>query len=272
MADTLSTTLSDAQVSIFNQAVMVSGEHFNVLKNFATFGESVNGESVRFTIYSKLTKTDTVLTDGTEATAEALTVSKVEITPEERGKPVVTTRLANATTAGQADVAAATMIGINKEESTDYEIAQALEAGTNTTAATLAGTLAKGDLRARYTTLTTRGIMKFGSRYIAVMHPNQAADLKDEVISISQYTDYEKATSGIVGQLEGFTIVEDANVTDGTVLCFGQNAFGEANNVTPDSTIIDLNDNLGRKRAYGWYGIYKYDIVDQNALEIITGA
>jgi len=80
------------------------------------------------------------------------------------------------------------------------------------------------------------------------------------------------ATSGVVGALEGFTLVEDSNVTAGTVACFGKNALGKAIASSPSLRIVEGSDNLGRTVNVGWYGVLKYGVIDQNALRVITGA
>ena len=67
-------------------------------------------------------------------------------------------------------------------------------------------------------------------------------------------------------------IIEDRAVTAGTVVCYGDNALGKSESVATNPTIVDGTDNLGRIRNYGWYGIYEYGIVDQNALQVISGA
>ena len=272
MAITLKTTLDASQVTIYDQAVRISGMAYEGLDNFANVMESIDGAAVDFTYYSDLAVADTALTDGTEATAVAMSDSKVTITPKEYGNVITTTRLANTSTAGKADLGAAKLVGRNKGETVASQFIATLSAGTNATAAATAGTLAKGDLRKAFEKLETARIGKFGTRYVAFCHPSQVSDIKDDYNGIVQYTDAERALSGVVGELEGFTIVSHPLVAAGTVVCFGQDAMAKAWNIVPDTTIIDGNDNLGRTRHYGWYGIYEYGILDQNAIQVITGA
>ena len=272
MALTLKTTLDDSQVTLYDAAVMVSGEPYRGLDEFVTVEQSIDGAAVEFTFYTNLSEATTALTDGTEATATAMADSKVTITPAEYGQVITTTRLANSSTAGKANLAAGKLVGRNMPETQSKQIIAKLEAGTNSTAAASAGTLAKGDLRLAFQKLEAASIGKFGMRYIALVNPAQITDIKDTYNTIVQYTDAEKALSGVVGELEGFTIVSHPQVTAGTVVCFGQDAVGKAVAVDPDTTIIDGTDNLGRTRHYGWYGIYEYGILDQNAVQVITGA
>jgi len=272
MALTLKSTLDDSQVTIYDAAVRVSGQPYEGLDNFVTEGQSVDGAGVEFTFYSNLSEATTALTDGTEATATAMTDSKVTVTPKEYGNVITTTRLANTSTAGKADLGAAKLVGRNMPETQSKQIITILEAGTNATAAGSAGTLAKGDLRTAFEKLETATIGKFGMRYVALVNPAQVSDIKDDYNTIVQYTDGEKALSGIVGELEGFAIVSHPQVTAGTVVCFGADSIAKATAVNPDTTIIDGNDNLGRTRHYGWYGIYEYGVLDQNAVQVITGA
>lgn len=272
MALTLKTTLDASQVTIYDEMVRVSGQAYTGLDNFVSEKKSVDGAAVDFTFYDKLSVATTALTDGTEATATAMADSKVTITPKEYGAVITNSRLTQSSTAGKANAAAAKLVGRNLFETIARQFIAAGEAGTNTTAASTAGTLAKGDLRAAFTKLETARIGKFGMRYIALVNPAQVSDIKDEYNTIVQYTDSEKALSGVVGELEGFTIVSHPLVTAGKVVCFGEDAIAKATAIEPDTTIIDGNDNLGRLVNYGWYGLYEYGVLDNNAIQVITGA
>jgi len=120
--------------------------------------------------------------------------------------------------------------------------------------------------------LANAGIAKFpDGRFVAFVNPAQVSDIKGDYITIAQNTDIGQATSGIVGALEGFTIVEDSNVTAGTAVCFGMNALGKAVAMNPMLVIAEGNDNLNRKINVGWHGILKYGVIDQNALRVLTG-
>lgn len=272
MALTLKTTLDASQVTLYDGAVRLSGLPYMGLDNFVNVKESIDGAAVDFTYYAGLSEATTALTDGTEATSVAMADTKVTVTPAEYGNVITTTRLANTSTAGKADLGAAKLVGRNMPETQSKQIIGKLEGATNSTAAATSGTLATGDLRAAFEKLETASIGKFGMRYVAMMHPSQVSNIKDAYNTIVQYTDDEKALSGVVGELEGFTIVSHPQVTAGTVVCFGQDALAKAVSVTADTTIVDGTDNLGRTRHYGWYGIYEYGVLDQNAVQVITGA
>ena len=272
MAITKSTTLSDSQVQIFDAAVIVSGQEMDIIDAFVDYGREVPGVGIEFTIYSKLGVNTTPLTDGTDVDSVLLEDNKVTITPKEYGNAVTTTKLANIHTAGKADLAAAKLVGLNKTMTKETLGLGALESATNTVPAATPGTLDNLDLRAIRTNLRNAGIASFGGRYIALMNPNQVADIADDIIAIAKYTSYEAATNGVYGQLEGFTIIEHPGVTDGTVICFGEGSFGKGQSVAPDTTIVDGGDKLGRTRHYGWYGVYEYGIIDSNAIYCITGA
>jgi len=120
--------------------------------------------------------------------------------------------------------------------------------------------------------LANAGIAKFpDGRFVAFVNPAQVSDIKGDYITIAQNTDIGQATSGIVGALEGFTIVEDSNVTAGTTVCFGMNALGKAVASAPALRVVEGSDNLGRTVNVGWYGVMKYGVIDQNALRVLTG-
>ena len=273
MAVNTKVVLADTVVDTLDQSLIISGQLMNKVDQFAEIRVQEAANSIAFNVFSRVAKATTPLTDGTEATSASMAETKVTLTPAEYGLPITTTSLAEIASGGKATVAAGELVGINMGETLDALGCAALEAGTNTTAAGTAGTLAKGDLRARYTALVNAGIQKFADgRYVAFMNPAQIADLKDDYISIAQNTNLGEAVNGMVGTLEGFTIIEDANITAGTVVVFGRNALGKAIALEPEMRITDGGDNLGRLANIGWYGIVKYGIIDNNAVQVITGA
>ena len=275
MAITTKTILDDSQVSIFDQAVIVSGENMASLDadGSVTYGGSINGADNIFTIYTKLSPITTALTDGTDVTPVSMADAAVTITPHEYGNVVTTTELANASTAGKANLGAAKLIGINRVESPNAKGVAILEAATNTTAAGTSGTLAVADLRLAYTKMKTAGVLPFADgRYRARLNPTQVSDIKDAYNTISQYKNPENALAGEVGMIEGFTIIEDRAVTAGTVICYGDNALGKSESVATGAYITEGTDRMGRERNYVWYGVYEYGIVDQNAVQLITSA
>ena len=272
MAITTSTTLSDSQITIFDEAVIISGQEMDIIDAFVDYGRDVPGVGIEFTIYSKLPNATTPLTDGTDVTSILLDDNKVSITPREYGNAVTTTKLANIHTAGKADLAAAKVVGINKVSTKEALGIAELESGINTIVAGTAGTLSKLDLRAARTALKNNGIPTFGGRYIAFVNPDQVSDIADDIINIAKYTSYEMATNGVYGQVEGFTIIEHPGITSGTVVCFGEGYLGKGQSLPADTTIVDGTDKLGRTRHYGWFGIFEYALVNQDAGFVITGA
>ena len=273
MAVNTKALLSDSVVDLMNQAVIVSGMSFNKVDAYATIRQDDLASSIAFTVFSRMSAATTPLTDGTEATSTTMTDTKVTLTMDEYGNVITSTSLANIATAGKADLASAELVGVNLGETTDKLGLNALEAGTNTIAADSSGTLASADLREAYTALATAGISKFpDGRYVAFVNPAQVSDIKGTFITLAQHTDLAGATNGVIGSLEGFTIVEDSNVTAGKVACFGMNALGKAVATAPQLRIVEGSDNLGRTVNIGWYGVMKYGVIDQNALRVITGA
>ena len=273
MAVNTKALLSDSVVDLMNQAVIVSGEAQNKVDAYATIRHDDMASSISFTVFSRMSAATTPLTDGTEASSTTMTDTKVTLTMAEYGAVITSTSLANIATAGKADLASAELVGVNLGETTDKLGLAVLEAGTNTIAADSSGTLAKADLREAYTALSNAGIAKFDDgRYVAFVNPSQVSDIKDDFITIAQNTNLAAATSGVVGFLEGFTIVEDANVTAGSVPVFGRNALGKAVASAPALRIVEGSDNLGRTVNVGWYGVLKYQVIDSNALRVITSA
>ena len=275
MADVKTTGagLDDSLVTLMDQEVIVSGAGRNKIDQFVETIVDIDAKSIDFTIYSKLALATTALTDGTDVDAEALAGSKVTLTPKEYGTAVTVTKLADLQTGGKGSRAAAKVTGINIAETTNKLGLNALEAGTNTTAAATLNTLAKGDLRGAFERLQTANIPTFeNGLYVAFVNPAQVSDIKDDYISISQNTSLGEAVSGVVGALEGFMIVPDSQVTAGKVSCFGMGALGKAVSAEVETKITGPFDKLGRNLNIGWLGTIEYGIVDDNAIEIITGA
>lgn len=273
MAVNTKALLSDSAVDLMNQAVIISGNTYNKIDAYATQKVEEMANSISFTVYSRMAAAVTPLVDGVEADSESMDDTKVLFELAEYGKVITTTSLANNSTAGKADLAAAELVGVNLGETTDRLGILALEVGSNTISAITSGTLTAADLRVAYTALADAGIAKFeDGRYVAFVNPNQVSDIKEAYITIAANTDIAQATSGVVGALEGFTIIEDSNVTAGTVSCFGRNALGKATSKAAALVITDGNDNLNRLANMGWYGVIKYGIVDENALRVITSA
>lgn len=272
-ANNTKASLSDSVVDLMNQAVIVSGSSYNKVDAYATIRQDDMANSIAFTVFSRMAVATTALTDATEASSTVMTDTKKTLEMAEYGAVITSTSLANIATAGKADLASAELVGINLGETTDTLGCAALEAGTSSTDAASSGTLASGDLRAAYTKLASDGIAKFeDGRYVVFMNPAQVSDIKGDYITIAQGTSIDESTSGRVGALEGFTIVEDSNITAGTVVCFGKNALGKAVALAPELRVSEGNDNLSRTVNVGWYGVMKYGIIDENAIEVIASA
>jgi len=272
MAVNTKSLLSDSVVDLMNRAVIVSGQTYNKIDAYTTIRQDDMASSIAFTVFSRMSPATTALTDGTEASSTTMTDTKVTLTMAEYGAVITSTSLANIATAGKADLASAELVGINMGETQEKLGLAALEAGTNTIAADTSGTLDNLDLREAYTALSSDGIAKFeDGRYVAFVNPAQVSDIKSDYIPIAQNTNLAAATQGVVGSLEGFTIVESSLVTAGSCVCFGRNALGKAVAQAPGLVIKEGSDNLGRTVNVGFYGVFAYGIIDANASRKITG-
>jgi len=273
MANVVTTAaiLDQSLITLIDQEVLVSGAGINKIDAFVETKVEIGAKAIDFTVYSKLAKATTSLTDGADVDAVGMADSSVSLLPKEYGTVVTPTKLANLQTGGKADRAGAKLVGINLSETTNQLGINALELGTNTTAGGTVGTLTKLDLRGAYERLSSKRIQKINGYYVAFVNPAQISDIKDDYISIVQNTNSELATNGVVGTLEGFIIVEDADVTAGKVSTFGMGALGKAVSLNPDTTITGPFDKLGRMVNLGWYGVIEYGLIDDKAIEILTG-
>ena len=90
MANVITTaaTLDDSLITLIDQEVIVSGAGINKIDAFVETKVDIGAKSIDFTIYSKLAKATTALTDGQDLDSVALADSSVTFTPKEYGNVV----------------------------------------------------------------------------------------------------------------------------------------------------------------------------------------
>ena len=303
---TVATEVADSAIALMQKAFFISASDNIVIDQFASYKFQEKAKSIDFVKFTKLAKATAALTDnGDDATNEKVVDAKVTITPEEYGNVVTVTSLATLHTGGKVDLAVPKLIGTNLAESVNSLGLAALNASTDTditeyhsTGATTYetggsdGDLAATDvinyetLQQAHNDLVSANVQPFGDGYYAlVVHPHVAGD----ILKLSEFADYNKYTSqdrlfkNEIGALAGFRIVSStgaplgADDGTGTVdhyasFAIGQNAFGKAVSLEPEIRITGPFDNLGRAYNIGWYGVFKYAVVDGNALVRINTA
>lgn len=281
-------TAMDAEFIISAEKTMTKG-----LPSLATIKRSEKVKSFEFTIYSKLTRQTSALTEDEDVTSEAMADSSVTITPAEYGKVITTTKLVNLQSGGVPDIAAARLAATNMAESVEARQVIVGEAGTNElivgqtaeSSVTASNVITAAYVKRMFNKLRRAGIQ---GPYYAIGHNDVIYDLQLESGSqgwteISNYADPTSVLDNEIGMFGGFHFIDSPLVTinsdagSGSVdtyhtQFFGYNAFGYAESEAPHGTLTGPFDKLGRFVNIGWMGVYQFGIIDTNAHWILTSA
>jgi N4-gp56 family major capsid protein len=290
------TVLDQSQVSLWNEGVILAADEMLIMDQFVSQKKTAKSADYKFIKFANLANATSALTDGEDVTSEAIVDSVVTITPVEQGNVVTTTALGDASTGGRLDPAVVELIGKNMGTSKDVLAIQALEAATNeiiVTQATEAELTASDKMTTAYmekvyNKLRRANIPKIGQNYISVIHPDVVSDLRNvaaagDWVDISKYSNVMDVYKNEIGMFKGFRLIENANITINTdvgagavdtyhSLFFGYNALGLAEAIAPGMRITGPFDKLGRLLNFGWYGIFKYGIIDASAIWKVTSA
>jgi N4-gp56 family major capsid protein len=284
--------LDDSLVQAFDQQFIIAASEQDVMSQLATYKAEIGATSIKFTKYANLTVDGTPLTETDDVTSEAMADSPIILTPQEQGKAITRTRLASLQSGGKIDAAAAKLVGIHQGRTMNLLATKAVEAGTNVLRANggARNAIASTDvttatyLNKLFNKLSRASIAPLADgMYVAAMHDDCIHDLRNSVGAgswqdLSKYQDSVAVLRNEVGMLGGFRIVKNNAASlladagaGGTVdvykiACMGFNALGRADSETPHGTLTGPFDKLGRFVNVGWYGVLKFDIVDQDAL------
>ncbi len=299
MTDTTAALLDASVIALMDQSFLITNLDKLIYDQFVSWDRDIDAKSIEFPEYTKLALATTALTDGTNVTPVAMADSQHLFTPEEYGNAIAPTNLAKLQTGGKATLAAGMLVGINSGETQNRLAFTALSASTNIILANEAaseGAIVAGDtIQSRdaadaYTNLQTNNAQffggPFGETYIAVAHPHVLHDIRllTGWVDAKKYGAPEELLRSEVGMYEGFrwlsttgnainTDAGDANVDTYDTMFFGFNALGKA--ISQDVTMMVVPDggDPNRRRVFiSWYGVFKYGIVDQNALQMIVSA
>ena len=286
------TQLDDSIKLAFAQSFLIANGQNNVMDQLAQVKEQIGAKSIQMTKYSRIAVDTTPLTETEDPARVQLVDSSILFTPAEHGKIVTRTNLASLQTGGQADLAAAQLVGINAGMHTDTLAVEALTASANKIyagAGSEAGLLAADVIDAAflnkmYNKLARTNVPKINGAYIAVLHEDQIFDLRaasgtGSWQDVTKYTDAMPALANEVGMFKGFRIISNSNVKysdqagAGTVdaysgLFLGFNALGLAVSQPLSVRVTGPFDGLGRFVNVGWYGVMQYKIVDADAVYV----
>lgn len=299
MAKTLAANVDNSVFTIMMKAFLISNLDRIVYEQFVTWREDVAAKAIEFPEYAKLALATTALTDGTNATPVALSDSQHLLTPAEYGLAVQPTNLAKLQTDGLVGMAAAQAVGINQAETNNRLGFEALAASTNIILANGAaseGAIAAGDTTQEddaddaFTDLQTTNAVAFGGptgpAYVAIAHPHVLSDVRKLTgwENAKKYADPENLLKNEVGMFKGFrylsTTGNDINTDAGAGTVdtydtpyFGMNALGKAISEDPHMTLHEDGSDPHRRSLFiGWYGVFVFGIIDQNALTIIISS
>lgn len=265
---------------------------------FATLKRDIGAESISLPKYEQLALATTPLDEYEDVDSEALSDSKVVITPQEYGKVVTTTKLANLQTGGMADRAAARVVGINAGRTRNKLAILAMDAGTNILYAgdaTSVATIDKADtvdgslMGKAFNKLARKNVPTLaGGDYFMIAHDDVIQDIREQSganswIDAHKYAMPEALLKNEVGMYKGFrvirdnlcTIVEDGGSDQSDVYssyCVGFNALGVAVSQDIEMRATGPFDKLGRFVNLGWHGCMNYKVIEQDALVVIKSA
>jgi N4-gp56 family major capsid protein len=283
-------TLDDSIVLAYEQSFLVQVGADNVMDSLVQMKTDIGAKSIQLTKYNRLGLATTPLTETEDLASVAVTDTNIILTPKEYGNVVTKTALASLQSGGKIDLAIPQLVGINAAGSMDKLAIQALDASSN---GYIVGGKAAGDVLATdvanrtffnyfYNKLARANVAKFGGDYIAVLHDDVIADLRADVttgswIDVNKYSNVTDIVNGEVGRFAGFRIVRNNQATyadqagAGTVdlyncYFFGANALGKAVSRPTSLTITGPFDKLARFANIGWFGVFDYKIIDQDAV------
>jgi len=296
---TVMTAVADVDNSIiqeFDSLFIVEQEQMGVMDQFVSYKRSIGSKSIEFPKYSAIAPAITPLAEEDDVVSTVLADSQIILSPAEHGLVVTNTRLASLQTGGKVDRAAAELVGENAGRTLDTLAILAAEGSANES---FKGGVANADLviagdpmtasflNEQYNKLARRNIRALSEgMYVAVMHDDQIADLRDSAGSgswqdINKYARPEEVLKNEVGMLAGFRIVRDNNITITAstltntykALCMGFNALGKAESQGMELKLTGPFDKLGRFVNVGWHWVGQYGLIDTDAIQLgVTGS
>jgi len=291
--------VDDSIVQEFDAEFRVAFAEQGSMSQLASISKQIGAESISMPKYDQLDLATTPLVETDDVTSEALSDSKVVITPAEYGNVVTTTKLASLQTGGMVDRAAARMVGINAGR-TQNKLAilacdlgtQELFAGSATSVATTtaADTMDASVMGLAFNTLARQNVPGLqGNDYFMVAHDDVIHDIREQS-GANSWTDAHKYAlpeallRNEVGMYKGFRVIRDNLSTiqvdagaGSTVDVYhsyfiGFNALGWAVSQPIGMVATGPFDKLNRFVNMGWLGCFNYKIIEDQALVVAKTA
>lgn len=285
--------LDDSVVTEWTQGVEL---FYNESQSIRTFADQQQFDAVKtwkFPLYPEIPGDVTELVELDDATSYQYSDSSISITPIEQGKVVTKTGLQSFQTGGRVDRALARALGVQMRRSDTLLGLTKLAAGTNIiycndradANAIVAGDIMNTRLAEKaFNALSRNGIGKREmNTYAMLAHTDIISDIREMEgwLSVQKYANADAILNGEVGMWKGFRVFEypdvptSANTSSITVyptICIGFNALGYAESKAANPSLVEGGKLKGRFLHVGWWGIYNYGIVDQNAVRVIKSA
>lgn len=277
-----------------------------ILDQFATEAPSMlthNGGTKRMFFMDDIAEQTTPLLENIDVDSVALTGRSLDLTQREYGVTVARTNLLRAQSMVPFDPIAARKVGWNAGRSLDALARAAFTASTlamkNPSGGTLTGTvgvlaptLSNGSAGYVSTDVLQEGTVMLQNQnaepfteesFVLVCTPRAVQHLRAEdgtsgwrdVVMRNEGGAGNSIMRGYVGTYEGVKVVVSRNMTAGTALLFGAEAFAktypgiEGFGAQPQAVVSPVTDSLRRFAKIGWYWIGGYSIFrPQNVVKI----
>lgn len=273
-------------------------EEQGVASQFATLKSEIGAKSIDLPRYQHLALATSPLDEKEDVTSEALSDDKVVITPQEYGKVVTTTKLANLQTGGMVDRAAARLVGINAGRSQNKLALLALDAATNKfivgggpIGSVAAGNIMSGTVMGTiFNKLARKNVPGLvGGDFVMIAHDDVIHDIREgsganSWIDAHKYALPEALLRNEVGMYKGFRVIRDnlstiaVNAGAGSTVdvyntyFMGFNALGMAESMPVEMRATGPFDKLSRFVNMGWHGVFEFKIVEQDAIWVVQSA
>lgn len=282
--------VDNSLIAAYDRSFIVANTQADVMDQFIQYKADIGAKSIQFPRFGALGLATTPLSENDDVTSEAMVDSSVLFTPAEYGNVVTRTSLASLQSGGVVDIAAATVVGKNMAETSNALATIALSASTNgfiaggKTDATLAATdiISKAFMDKAYNKLARSNVPTLDGAYVMIAHDDVIADLRQDVgvgswVDVNKYATPETVLRNEVGMYNGFRVVRNnhaapvdqsgAGTVDSYPVYFlGYNALGKAVSKEAGMVATGPFDKLARFVNLGWYGVFSYGIVEQDAV------
>lgn len=289
--------VDDSVVKEFDAEFRISLAEQGSASQFASIKRDIGAESISLPKYDQLGLAITPLDEYEDPDSERLVDSKVIVTPQEYGKVVTTTKLANLQTKGMADRAAARLVGINAGRTRNRLAIMAMDANTTNVlrpqnrvdidAITQTDVMTGSLMGKAYNRLSRKNVLGVANgEFVMLAHEDVIHDIREQAtgnswVDAHKYALPEQLLRNEVGMYKGFRVVRDNLCTVVTnaggvdvykTHFIGFNAFGEAISHPIEMRATGPFDKLARFVNLGHYGVYNFKIVEGDALVTVESA